>query len=64
MKRQTNMSQIEHKITAKELSEMDISNMPYRIFKIIVTRNLVDFRKQWEISVRLSRKRKYKKNQR
>ena len=61
------MSQMKEQsiITAKELNKMEISNMPNREFKVIVMNILVDFRKEWRISMRPSTEAfLLKKNQR
>jgi len=60
------MSQIKNrtKITAQELNEMEINNMPDKEFKVVVIKILQDLRRGWRISMRPSTKRlKKKKNQ-
>ena len=52
------MSQMKEqdKITARELNEMEISNMPDREFKVMVIK-ILDLRKEWKTLVRPSTKR-------
>jgi len=54
MRRQRNMSQIKNrtKITAQELNEMEINNMPDKEFKVVVIKILQDLRRGWRISMR------------
>ena len=48
------------KIIARELNEIEISNMPNRELKVIVTK-IRDMRKEWRTSVRPSIDRKQKR---
>ena len=59
MKRQRKMSQMKEqdKITARELKEMEVSNMPEEEFKVMVIKILTGFDKDWRILLRSSIKR-------
>ena len=64
MKKHRDMSQVkeEDKIIARDLSKMEISNMPDREFKVMIIKVLTRLRKEWKTLMR-PLKKEIKKNQ-
>ena len=54
MRKQRNMSQKKekNKIAARDLSEMEIHNMPDREFKVMVIKIFIGLEKEWRTSLR------------
>ena len=50
----------QHKASEKHLNEMEVSNLPDEVFKVMVMK-ILNLREEWMDTVRTSIKRKHKK---